>query len=554
MRGSDIPQTDDLKRVVQVVQALAGGAASVADVAAAVGLSERHAAYALNAARILDLASDRDGSWTLRARGRELAQAQPAELRSRLQQAVSESRTLQRLAPALLDGAAPDEERLVRDLGALTRLSETTRRRRARTLLAWRRQLRDGELPLPPVRPAPPEPELEDLLLRRVEVRNYGLLREVRADLGKCTVVVGRNATGKSTFLDGLAFLSDALELGVEAAWRRRTEAWRDLLWSRQGDAFDLAVEIALPPGLSREDRLARYELSVGLVPGDAVGVRHEALFLKPPRPAAELLHESTPKGWTRILAHGAGRAAWFKAEAGEWKTNFQLSSDQLALAWVQPSPERFPVALRVADLLRSGVTTLALSAEAMRRPCSPLLGGRLRRNGENLPLRVARLQADQPARFERWVAQLREALPDIKRVEVAERPEDRHRYLVVQYRGGLAVPAWRLSDGTLRILALTLLGFLDEDAIILVEEPENGVHPRALEAVYEALSAAPRTQLVLATHSPTLLGIVPPRDLLCFSVEDGQTRIQAGSEHELLKGWKGEVDLGTLFASGMFE
>lgn len=535
MRGTDVPQTDDLGRVVQVVQILAEGSVSVGEVAAAVGLSERHAAYALHAARILDLAADRDGAWTLSARGRELAQAPPAERRARLQQAVRESRPLQRLVPTLLDGAAPDQERLVRDLGVLTRLSDATRRRRAKTLLAWRRQLHDGELPLPPVRPAPPEPELEDLLLRRVEVRNFGLLREVRASLGKCTVVVGRNATGKSTFLDGLAFLSDALELGVEAAWRRRTVAWQDLLGSRQGDAFDIAVEIALPPGLSREDRLARYELSVGLLAGDAVGVRHEALFLKPPRPAAELLNQSTPKGWTRVLAHGEGRAAWSKAEAAKWKTNVQLSTDQLALAGVKPSPDRFPVALRVADLLRSGVTTLALSAEAMRRPCSPLLVGRLRRNGENLPLRVARLQADQPSRFRRWVAQLREALPEVEAVEVAERPEDRHRYLVVRYRSGLRVPAWRLSDGTLRILALTLLGYLDEDAIILVEEPENGVHPRALEAVYEALGAAPRTQLVLATHSPTLLGIVPPRDLLCFSVQDGQTRVVAGSEHPML-------------------
>src|SRR5690606_20252938 len=154
---------------------------------------------------------------------------------------------------------------------------------------------------------------------------------------------------------------------------------------------------------------------------------------------------------------------------------------------------------------LSSGVTMLALSAEAMRRPCSPRR--RLRRTGENLPLRVAELEAADPYRYKRWLSQLREALPEVRDIEIAERPEDRHRYIVVRYRDGLRVPAWRLSDGTLRILALTLLGYLDEDSLVLVEEPENGIHPRAVEAVYEALGSAPRTQVLVATHSPVLLG-----------------------------------------------
>lgn len=138
--------------------------------------------------------------------------------------------------------------------------------------------------------------------------------------------------------------------------------------------------------------------------------------------------------------------------------------------------------------------------------------------------------------------------------VDVVERPEDRHRYLVVRYADGLRVPAWRLSDGTLRILALTLLGYLDEDALMLVEEPENGVHPRAIEAVYEALSAAPRLQVIVATHSPVLLGIVPPRDLLCFVHDGAETQIIAGVDHPLLRDWRREVDLGTLFASCVLE
>ena len=37
------------------------------------------------------------------------------------------------------------------------------------------------------------------------------------------------------------------------------------------------------------------------------------------------------------------------------------------------------------------------------------------------------------------------------------ERAGDRHRYLVLVYQGGLEVPSWMASNGTLRLLALTL-------------------------------------------------------------------------------------------------
>ena len=170
------------------------------------------------------------------------------------------------------------------------------------------------------------------------------------------------------------------------------------------------------------------------------------------------------------------------------------------------------------------------------------------------MPLRVDHLRTTDPFRFKRWILQVREALPNLRGIEVEERAEDRHRYLVVQYDDGLKVPAWRLSDGTLRILALTLLGYLDEDALILVEDPENAIHPRAVEAVYEALGSAPRTQVLVATHSPVLLGIVPPADLLCFIHEHNETEIIRGSDHPLLRTWKHEVDIGTLFASGVLE
>jgi predicted ATPase len=131
----------------------------------------------------------------------------------------------------------------------------------------------------------------------------------------------------------------------------------------------------------------------------------------------------------------------------------------------------------------------------------------------------------------ERWVAHLQTALPDIREITTVQRDEDRHRYIQLSYSSGLEAPSWLISDGTLRLLALTLLAYVPGlSGVYLIEEPENGIHPRAVG----------RTDIA---------------NLLCFSRDEAQaTTITRGSDHPRLKRWKGEVDLGTYFASGVLE
>ncbi len=118
----------------------------------------------------------------------------------------------------------------------------------------------------------------------------------------------------------------------------------------------------------------------------------------------------------------------------------------------------------------------------------------------------------------------------------------------------GLKAPSWVVSDGTLRLLALTLLAYIqDVEGIYLIEEPENGIHPKAVETVFQSLSSVYGAQVLCASHSPVVLSLAKPRDLLCFAkTATGETDIVRGDEHPRLKDWKGSLDLGTLFAAGV--
>jgi predicted ATPase len=113
---------------------------------------------------------------------------------------------------------------------------------------------------------------------------------------------------------------------------------------------------------------------------------------------------------------------------------------------------------------------------------------------------------------------------------------------------------SWLASDGTLRLLALTIPAYLQRfQGVYLVEEPENGIHPVAVDTLFQSLSSVYDAQILLATHSPVILSLAHAETVLCFKkTASGATDIVRGSEHPALRDWKGETNLGALFAGGV--
>ena len=116
-------------------------------------------------------------------------------------------------------------------------------------------------------------------------------------------------------------------------------------------------------------------------------------------------------------------------------------------------------------------------------------------------------------------------------------------------------MPSWLVSDGTLRLLALTIPAYLkDMRGVFLIEEPENGIHPQALETVIQSLTSIYHGQVLIATHSPIVVNQLETRQILCFAKDEtGATDIVSGAFHPRLTEWKrGKPDLSILFASGI--
>lgn len=226
------------------------------------------------------------------------------------------------------------------------------------------------------------------------------------------------------------------------------------------------------------------------------------------------------------------------------------------SLARIPEDEERFPVALWTKNILMEGIQFLQLNSTAMRWACRPDLPAVFRLDGSNLPKTIQYLEKKEPRSFARWIWHIQTALPEIEGVRIKERPEDRFLYLSIRHKTGLELPSWVISDGTLRLLAQTIIAYLPEkNRIYMIEEPENGLHPLAIESIFQSLSSVYENQIFLATHSPAILRLAEPRDILCFSkTHSGAVDIVRGEEHPRLSDWRREVDLATLHAAGVLQ
>jgi predicted ATPase len=408
------------------------------------------------------------------------------------------------------------------------------------------------------------------------EAWSFRSLRYVRRPLGPFHVLVGPNASGKTTFLDVIGFLSDLVSDGVDDAVQARTSNFSDLTWRRSGTRIELAVEALIPDERRRALGDAtfdtvRYEIAVGvhaaseelallseraLLKVSGAQDSEEALPLFPSEPPfPDSLVSKPGKNHKTILSKTSEGNDTFYAETGKgWNHTFRLGPRKSALGNLPEDESKFPVSTWLKSLLAEGVQRFVLNSLLIRRASPPSQSRGFKTDGSNLPWVVHELWERAPERCRAWIAHLQTALPDLAGVRTIERADDRHRYLVLDYVGGLSVPSWMASDGTLRLLALTLPAYANGfSGVYLIEEPENGVHPRAVETMFQSLQSVYGAQVLLATHSPVILSIVEPKDVLCFGkTSEGATVVVAGDRHPALREWRGESNLGLLFAAGV--
>jgi predicted ATPase len=176
-----------------------------------------------------------------------------------------------------------------------------------------------------------------------------------------------------------------------------------------------------------------------------------------------------------------------------------------------------------------------------------------LREDGANLPAFLYLLREKHRDSYDLLVRTVQRVAPffdDFRLSPLELKPDDiklewRHK------RSDQYFDASSLSDGTLRFIALATLLLQPErfrPSVILVDEPELGLHPYALEVLAALIRHASVTnQVIVSTQSSLLLDHFQPEDVLVADRVDGGTQLTRLDSSRLAK-WLEDYSLGQLW------
>lgn len=105
--------------------------------------------------------------------------------------------------------------------------------------------------------------------------------------------------------------------------------------------------------------------------------------------------------------------------------------------------------------------------------------------------------------------------LPDneIEDIAFVKTPLNDVTFLLKEKYNDFTIEAKRLSDGTLRCLAMLAVVYSEEpESIIVMEDPDNGIHPSRIKSLLQAICRIQKERnltLIITTHNPVLMDVV---------------------------------------------
>jgi predicted ATPase len=344
---------------------------------------------------------------------------------------------------------------------------------------------------------------------------------EPKLELGPINVLIGANGSGKSNFISFFRMMS-AL---VDERFQAHIGQWG---FANSFLHFGLKVTQRVEAELEFEIGADHYRYAVHLTwaaPDNLLFAEEQIDFQSPDLPSLKLnLIDSSPIRESGLRRQASGSQA-----------------DQIAQKIRQ-------VLCRYRDFHFNDT-----SASARIRISGKIEANRyLESDGGNLAAMLYLYKQRKPAVYRHIVATVRKIMPTFDDFILDSRLNPQSATLRWRQQGNeYLFDPHQLSDGTLRALALiTLFLQSDEDLppLIIVDEPELGLHPHAIEIICGLIRAASlKTQVILTTQSTTFLDHFAPEEIVVVDSEDGHSvfrRLKA----EGLKDWLEDYSVGELW------
>jgi hypothetical protein len=342
------------------------------------------------------------------------------------------------------------------------------------------------------------------LAIRRVCARNFLSLRDVCIDLGKLNILIGPNASGKSNIATVFRLIQSVSLHGAPSLEDYRFES---IFY-----AMDVTKVVEVNVELEND---YRYKLELY---GEG-GYKEEV---------------TSPKG--EVIYEHDGKSGYFKYinvrnEVGTGyldlvRMNFKDGSHNVyrSMLSLKPIPHDASDDLKTIVRTLAGISTYKPYPYTLKARDKVEVEPRLFYDGRGLARFLLHLYLERRRDFQRVEEAIRSLVPEVE--ELIPHLERGEVELWVRVRS-LDAPLRpeNISDGTLRVLAI-VTALYSGGSLVVLEEPENHVHPHLLEALVDMARGSP-SQVVMTTHSTHILDYVEPEEVCLVYKEGLETKVK---------------------------
>jgi len=328
--------------------------------------------------------------------------------------------------------------------------------------------------------------------LQKLKVTNFKSIREQELLLRPLNLFIGGNGSGKSNLIGVFRFLKEIVGQNLQTYTQMKGGADALLYYGRKSSPV---MEIDVEFGEGNTSNC--YRVRLGGTDDDALFIVKEQAYYH------DKAKHSKPYDWP--VASG--------------------SKESLLKTQTHMCPRQILSDLESYRVYHFHDTSDTAAAKGFSDIDD---NGFFRPQAENLPAYLYWLQQQRPDHFRLIQDTVRQIAPFFGRFQLAPSKLNPSKIrLGFHERGSDAYfGAASLSDGTLRFICLSTLLLQPEiPPLVLLDEPELGLHPAAITLLSALLSsAASRTQVIVATQSVTLVNQFTPEDVWTVDRKEGQS------------------------------
>ena len=375
-----------------------------------------------------------------------------------------------------------------------------------------------------------------------LEIKGFKSIQNVELkDVSPFMVLAGANGTGKSNFVDALVFLSKVIDMGVSKAvsefggienligpnHNARVIGYK-IEFEIEKQIYQYEIRVTLNNIASRIKDESLKILKDGQIIFDSDKVRKELEAKKESNTSDDLIGAG--------LLGALGGLIW-----GAMKDSDQIGQDiingvatgvglKLLTDEKYSSDDSFLrqnkefQGLKNVKIFRIDPFTIKNRRSTGNNP------GELNRDGSNIAAVLEKLEKDNELR-EQIIEWMSVIVPEMKKVSVKTQNIDNSKGLFFEEDSGDRFPAHMVSDGTIYALCLlvAVLTRVKQPGITIIEEPERGLHPKAIGELIDFIRehASTHHPIILTTHSESVVRSLELEELYFVSKSQGKTQIK---------------------------